>query len=136
MLDGDEIRHAIRQTGFDKESRKKHNLNVGFIASLFERQGNVVIVALISPYVDVRKKVRSMCTNFIEVYVATDLNVCIERDAKGLYKKALQGEITNFTGISDVYEFPEHPEVVVDTAKMSTEECTLRVFNFYRKKKK
>lgn len=135
MLDGDEIRHAIRQTGFDRESRKKHNLNVGFIASLFEKQGNIVIVALISPYEDVRNEIRKMCTNFIEVHVATELNVCIERDAKGLYKRALTGELINFTGISDPYDSPTKPEVVIDTAHMSTEECATKVFNFYRRRK-
>lgn len=135
MLDGDEIRHAIRQTGFDRESRKKHNRNVGFIASLFEKQGNIVIVALISPYEDVRNEIRSMCTNFIEVHVATELNVCIERDVKGLYKRALTGEITNFTGISDKYDSPSKPEVVIDTAQISTEECAMKVFNYYRRRK-
>ena len=133
MLDGDEIRQAIRQSGYDRESRRKHNLNVGFIASLFEKQGNIVIVALISPYDDVRNEIRNMCGNFIEVYVCTELQVCIDRDAKGLYKRAIAGELENFTGISDAYLPPSHPEVIVDTAMMSIEECTGKVFDFYRK---
>ncbi len=135
MLDGDEIRQAIRQTGFDRESRKKHNLNVGFIASLFEKQGNIVIVALISPYEDVRNEIRKMCTNFIEVHVSTELNVCIERDVKGLYKRAIAGELINFTGISDTYDVPSNAEVVIDTAQLSTEECATKIFNYYRRRK-
>lgn len=135
MLDGDEIRHAIRQTGFDRESRRKHNLNVGFIASLFEKQGNVVIVALISPYDDVRNEIRKLCGNFIEVYVCTELQVCIDRDAKGLYKRAIAGELENFTGISGDYFPPSDPEVIVDTASMSIKECTVKVFDFYRRQK-
>jgi adenylylsulfate kinase len=135
MLDGDEIRHAIHQTGYDRESRRKHNLNVGFIASLFEKQGNVVIVALISPYDDVRNEIRAMCGNFVEVYVSTDLQVCIDRDAKGLYKRALAGELENFTGISGDYFPPLNPEVIVDTSTMSIKECTVKVFDFYRRQK-
>lgn len=135
LLDGDEIRHAIRQTGYDRDSRRKHNLNVGFIASLFEKQGNIVIVALISPYDDVRNEIRNMCAMFIEVYVSTDLQVCIDRDAKGLYKRAIAGELENFTGISDSYFPPSQPEVVVETATMSIKECTVKILDFYRKQK-
>ena len=135
MLDGDEIRHAIRLSGYDRDSRRKHNLNVGFIASLFEKQGNIVIVALISPYDDVRNEIRALCGNFIEVYVSTELQVCIDRDAKGLYKRAIAGELEKFTGISDAYFPPLKPEVTVDTALMSIKECTLKIFDFYRKKR-
>jgi adenylyl-sulfate kinase len=115
ILDGDEIRTAIKLDGYDEESRKKHNRNVGYIASLFEKQGNVVIVALVSPYADVRNEVRNMCSNFIEVYVSTSLEVCKQRDNKGLYKKAIRGEIKNFTGISAPYEAPQNPELVLTT---------------------
>ncbi len=135
LLDGDEIRHAIRQSGFDHDSRRKHNLNVGYISSLFEKQGNIVIVALISPYEDIRNEIRAMCTNFIEVYVTTSLEVCIERDVKGLYKKAIAGEIKNFTGISDPYFPPTKPEVKIDTSEMTVEACVNKIFDTYRLKK-
>lgn len=135
LLDGDEIRHAIRQSGFDHDSRRKHNLNVGYISSLFEKQGNIVIVALISPYEDIRNEVRAMCSNFIEVYVTTSLEVCIERDVKGLYKKAIAGEIKNFTGISDPYFPPINPEVKIDTSEMTVEACVNKIFDTYRLKK-
>jgi adenylyl-sulfate kinase len=130
LLDGDEIRNVIKLTGFDEESRKKHNLNVGYMATLLEAQGNLVIVSLISPYKDIRKQIRAMCNRFIEVYVATSLSLCIQRDPKGLYKKALIGEIKDFTGISAPYEPPEHPELVLDTATASAEECADIIINY------
>ncbi len=133
ILDGDEIRHAIKQHGFDEDSRKKHNLNVGYIASLFEKQGNVVIVSLISPYDDIRNDVRQMCVNFIEVYVATDIDTCISRDTKGLYKKAQSGEIKDFTGISAPYYPPLNPEIILDTTKMTVSDCSDLILNFIKK---
>lgn|GEM_PF-479434 len=123
LLDGDEIRRMIRLTGFDEQSRKQHNLTVGYIASLFEQQGHVVIVSLISPYRDVRDEIRGMCRNFIEVYLSTSLAVCMQRDPKGLYKKALAGELPDFTGISAPYHAPEQPELTLDTAVESVADC-------------
>jgi len=128
LLDGDEIRKVIHQTGFDEESRKKHNLNVGYMASLLESQGKVVIVSLISPYIDTRNEIRTMCKNFIEVYVCTDIKVCIERDPKGLYAKAITGEIKDFTGISAPYYAPENPEVLLDTEVLGIAACTDKIF--------
>jgi len=128
LLDGDEIRKVIHQTGFDEESRKKHNLNVGYMASLLESQGNVVIVSLISPYMDTRKEIRGMCNKFIEVYVCTDLQVCMARDPKGLYAKAIAGEIKDFTGISAPYHAPENPEVILDAGVLSIAQCTQKIF--------
>lgn len=128
LLDGDEIRKVIHQTGFDEESRKKHNLNVGYMASLLESQGNVVIVSLISPYIDTRNEIRTMCKKFIEVHVCTDIKVCIQRDPKGLYAKAIAGEIKDFTGISAPYYAPENPEVLLDTAVLNIAACTAKIF--------
>jgi adenylylsulfate kinase len=132
LLDGDEIRHALQQHGFDEDSRKKHNLNIGYISSLLEKQGHVVIVSLISPYDDIRNEVRKMCSNFVEVYIATNLKTCISRDPKGLYKKAMQGEIKNFTGISAPYFPPLLPEITIDTLKMSLPECSNLILNFLK----
>jgi len=128
LLDGDEIRKVIHQTGFDEESRKKHNLNVGYMASLLESQGKVVIVSLISPYLDTRNEIRAMCKKFIEVYVCTDINICIQRDPKGLYAKAIAGEIKDFTGVSAPYYAPENPEVLLDTNVLSIAVCTDKIF--------
>ncbi len=128
LLDGDEIRKVIHQTGFDEESRKKHNLNVGYMASLLESQGKVVIVSLISPYKDIRNEIRAMCKKFVEVYVCTDIQVCMERDPKGLYAKAIAGEIKDFTGISAPYYAPENPEVLIDAGVLSVVHCTDKIF--------
>ena len=128
LLDGDEIRKVIHQTGFDEASRKKHNLNVGYMASLLESQGNVVIVSLISPYIDIRNEIRGMCKKFVEVHVNTDIKICIERDPKGLYAKAIAGEIKDFTGISAPYYAPENPEVLLDTGVLSITTCTDKIF--------
>lgn len=132
LLDGDILREVFKQHRYDEESRKKHNLNVGYIASLFEKQGNIVIVALISPYDDIRNEVRKMCTNFIEVYISTDLETCIKRDPKGLYKKALSGEIKEFTGISAPYFPPSNPELILDTNKYPATECTDLIMKFLK----
>ncbi len=128
LLDGDEIRKVIQQNGFDEASRKKHNLNVGYMASMLEAQGNIVIVSIISPYADVRNDIRKMCKNFIEVYVCTDIKVCIERDPKGLYVKAISGEIEDFTGISAPYFSPENPEIKIDTNLVSVKESVEIIF--------
>jgi adenylylsulfate kinase len=132
-LDGDEIRNAIKLHGFDEDSRKKHNLNVGYIASLFEKQGNIVIVSLISPYRDVRDEVRTMCNRFIEIYLATPLDICIARDPKGLYKKALSGEIKDFTGISAPYEEPLNPELSLDTSTMDVNGAVEKIMYLLKK---
>lgn len=119
LLDGDEIRKAIQLTSFDEGSRKQHNLKVGEMASALEAENKIVIVALISPYAEIRNSIRHKCKRFVEVYVATDINTCIERDPKGLYKKAISGEIKDFTGISAPYFPPEHPELIIDTTQLS-----------------
>ena len=133
LLDGDEIRNAIKLTGFDEESRKRHNLNVGYMAKLLEAQGKVVIVSLISPYDDIRNQIRGMCHKFIEIHVATDIKVCMERDPKGMYKKAIRGEIKDFTGISAPYYPPANPELVLDTAVMSADECASKIIKELKK---
>jgi len=133
LLDGDEIRNTLRVKMFDEDSRKKHNLYVGYLASILEKQGHIVIVSLISPYADIRNEVRGMCKNFIEVYVSTNIEICIQRDTKGHYKKAISGEIKDFTGISAPYFPPSNPEVIIDNGVKAFEECTDIVFDFYKK---
>ncbi len=132
LLDGDEIRKAIKLTGFDEESRKRHNLNVGYMAKILESQGKLVIVSLISPYADIRDQIRAMCERFTEVYVSTDISICIQRDSKGLYEKAIKGEIKDFTGISAPYYPPEKAELVIDTATVSVEQGTQLIINVLR----
>jgi adenylylsulfate kinase len=136
LLDGDQIRKVIKETGYDYYSRRKHNLNVAYMASLFERQGNVVIVSLISPYRDVRNECRAICNNFIEVFIDTPLEVCEQRDVKGLYRKARTGEIENFTGISSPYEESYAREITIFTPSESIESSAKIIFNYLKNKKK
>lgn len=131
-LDGDEIRNIIPNIGFDEESRKKHNLNVGYMAAMIEKQGNTVIVSLISPYNDIREKIRKECKNFIEVFVSTDFETCKNRDTKGLYAKAISGEIKNFTGFTSPYDIPLTPEIVLDTDKLDVKSCSKKVYDYYK----
>ncbi len=121
-LDGDVVRSVFPATGFTKKDRDEHIRRIGFIASLLERNGVIVIASFVSPYQDARLAVRRMCRRFIEVYVATSLQECERRDPKGLYKKARAGQITHFTGISDPYEIPQIPEVIINTEGCSVED--------------
>ncbi len=126
-LDGDTIREIFPQTGFTREDREQHVRRVGYLASRLENQGIFVIASLISPYEESRNFVRSLCKNFIEVHVATTLEECKKRDPKGLYKKVERGEIKGFTGIDDPYEVPAHPELRLETANASVQECAKNV---------
>jgi len=132
-LDGDTVRDIFPNTGFTKEARDEHVKRIGFIASLLERNGVVVIVSLISPYRESREFVRNMCGNFIEVYVSASLEECERRDVKGLYERVRKGEIKNFTGIDDPYEKPEHPEIVIDTESYSIEESAGMILQYLKR---
>jgi len=131
-LDGDSIRAVFPQTGFTKEARDEHIRRIGFLSSLLERHGVIVIAAFISPYREARADVRRMCKNFIEVYVETSLEECERRDPKGLYKKVRAGQIAHFTGVSDPYEPPQEPEIVIRTEgssiKASLQELIKKAF--------
>lgn len=123
VLDGDEIRRTLYPNlGFSKEAREMHNRVVIHMAKLLSRNGVVVIVSLISPYRAVREYARKEIGNFIEVYINAPLEVRIQRDPKGLYRKAMRGEISGLTGYDGVYEEPENPEVTIDSSKMSPDE--------------
>jgi adenylyl-sulfate kinase len=123
MLDGDVLRDILDRKGFDEMSRKRHNLQVGRLAALLEAQGHLVIVTLISPFADVRAEIRSFCLNFHEVYINAPLQVCIARDPKGLYGKALSNELKDFTGLSSPYDAPRKAEVEICTDKVSIAEA-------------
>ena len=129
LLDGDEIRNIVGAQGFDEESRKRHNLYVGYMASLLEAAGKIVFVSLISPFTETRDRIRKMCNHFLEVYLSTDLDTCIKRDPKGLYSKALKGEIKDFTGISSPYFPPLNPELVIDTGVINARESLKKILD-------
>jgi len=128
LLDGDEVRtHLSKGLGFSKDDRDTNIRRIGYVARLVARSGGVAITAAISPYREVRDEVRSQTRGFVEVFVRAPLDTLVERDTKGLYRKAIAGEIANFTGVSDPYEEPLHPEVVCDTSKESVAESVAKV---------
>jgi adenylylsulfate kinase len=124
ILDGDEVRKNLSKgLGFSKEDRDTNILRIGFVANLLTRNGVATICCPISPYKETRDACRELIGEFVEVYVhATVDEIASNRDPKGLYKKALAGEITGFTGVDDPYEVPENPELVVDTESQTPEE--------------
>jgi adenylylsulfate kinase len=134
-LDGDSIRDIFPKTGFSKEDRDKHIKRIGFLASKLEKNGVIVIASFISPYQETRDFVRNLCNNFIEVHVATPLNICEKRDVKGLYKKVRNGEIKNFTGVDDPYEIPNNPEITIDTTHMKVEDSVNEVIKYFNTRK-
>ena len=122
-LDGDIVRQSLtRDLGFSKEDRNKNIERVTFVAKLLTRNGVAVLCSFISPYIARRDKTRQEIGNFVECYVECPLETLVERDVKGLYKKALAGEIQNFTGVSDPYEAPPNPEITVNSATQTIDE--------------
>ena len=118
VLDGDEIRtNLCQELGFSREDRDTNIARIGYVAGKLAKHGVAVVVAAISPYQEARDKVRASVTNFVEVHVAAPVETCAQRDVKGLYAKALAGEISNFTGVSDPYEPPPEPELVLHTER-------------------
>jgi adenylyl-sulfate kinase len=127
-LDGDIVRRSLtRDLGFSKEDRDRNIDRVTFVAKLLTRNGVATLCSFISPYREVRARSRREIGDFVEVYCYAPLDTLIERDVKGLYKKALDGEIEHFTGISDPYEPPEDPEVTIDSGKESIGESLHKI---------
>ena len=130
LLDGDVVRtHLSKGLGFSKEDRDTNIRRIGFVCELLTRNGVIAIVAAISPYRDVREEVRARIGAFVEVYVTCPVEVLAERDVKGLYKKALAGEIPSFTGISDPYEPPVGPEITVDSSEETVDQSVEKVWS-------
>ncbi|HKX46580.1 MAG TPA: adenylyl-sulfate kinase [Planctomycetota bacterium] len=133
-LDGDEVRENLSKgLGFSKEDRDTNIRRIGYVANLLSRNGVCAITAAISPYAEVRNECRKMAqVPFVEIYVQAPLEVVEERDTKGLYKKARQGIIKNFTGISDPYEAPERPELTIPTHELSIEQSGEKILGYLR----
>ena len=124
VLDGDEVRKGLSSDlGFDRKAREAHAGRVTYVAKVLTRNGVIPIVALISPYASSRARARSEIGRFVEIYVTTPIEVCEERDVKGLYKKAHQGLVHDMTGVDDPYEVPESPDIRVDTVGRTPAEC-------------
>ena len=133
VFDGDNVRHGLcSDLGFTEQDRAENIRRVGEMAKLFVEAGVIALTAFISPYQADRDRVRQLMPDgdFIEIYCNCSLEECERRDVKGLYKKARQGEIPNFTGISAPYEAPQHPELEVNTGSRSLTECVNQVINY------
>lgn len=131
ILDGDIVRTNLSKgLGFSKEDRDTNIRRIGFVSGLLSRNGVIAIVAAISPYRRLRREVRATTKNFVEVFTYCPLSTLVERDVKGLYKKALAGEIKNFTGVSDPYEVPESPEVRTDSSTETPDESVDAVWSY------
>ncbi len=130
ILDGDEVRLRLSKgLGFSKEDRDENIRRISYVAKIITRCGAVAVTCAISPYKSIRQEARQEIQNFIEVFVDCDLDECVKRDVKGLYKKALSGEIKNFTGISDPYEKPDNPEITVNTSSETIEQSLKIIVN-------
>jgi adenylylsulfate kinase len=137
LLDGDVVRtHLTKGLGFSKEDRDTNVLRIGWVCQLLVRHGAAAITAAISPYRDTRDQVRAMVEaaggpgSFVEVHVDASVEVCARRDVKGLYAKAISGDIPQFTGVSDPYEAPTHAEIVLHTESEALDESTGRVLDY------
>lgn len=137
VLDGDNIRHGLNAgLGFSKEDRKENIRRIGEVSKLFVDSGQIVCTAFISPFIEDREQVRTLFPDgeFIEVYVKCPISICENRDPKGLYKKARSGEIMEFTGISSPYEEPIHPELVIETDKLTISQSVDTIITYLREK--
>lgn len=131
VLDGDVIRTNLSKgLGFSREDRDTNIRRIGFVCRLLSRNGVIVIAAAISPYRQLRDEVRASTTNFVEVFTDCDLATLVRRDVKGLYRRALAGQIQNFTGVSDPYEAPPNPEVRTDSASQTEEQSVDAVWRY------
>src|SRR5437016_4989527 len=135
LLDGDEVRTNLSKgLGFSKEDRDTNIRRIGYVARLLARNGVISITAAISPYREIRDEIRAHADEesvpFIEVHANATLDALVARDVKGLYKKALAGEIANFTGVSDPYEAPHTPEIEVRTDRDSVDESTIQILSY------
>ena len=129
-LDGDVVRtHLSKGLGFTREDRDENIRRIAWVAALGTRHGATMLVSAISPYTDGRREAREQIGSFVEVYVKCSLDELIERDPKGLYARALAGEIENFTGVNDPYEAPVSPEIVVETDMESVEQSAARILD-------
>jgi len=138
VLDGDEVRTGLnRDLGFSYEDRGENIRRIGEVAKLFVDAGLVILTAFISPYRKHRRIARNLVEprEFVEIYLRCPIDICEKRDIKGLYQKARNGILKQFTGVSDPYEEPINPEIVLETDKMSIEECVVKIISFLQEKK-
>ena len=133
-IDSKDIRELIPDIGFSREERNQHIKRVGHLVSTLQNNSISTIASFVSPYVQSRNIIKEMTVNPIIVYIKADIKSCQERDYKGVYEKALSGELENFTGISDVYEEPINPDIIIDTDAISIDDAATKIVKFVKKK--
>ena len=134
ILDGDELVKQLKLDDWSRESRINHSERVAYLAKSFLERDISVCVAKISPYKEMKTVAKSIMKDyqFIELFVKCSLTVCEKRDVKGMYKKARNGELDNFSGVTSPYEIPENPELIVDTENNTVEDCVLHILNYLK----
>ncbi len=132
-IDSKDIRELVPNIGFSREDRNRHMLRIGHLIRTLQKNSISTIASFVSPYRESRKTIREMVKNNIVVYLKANIETCKKRDYKGVYAKAITGELQNFSGINDVYEEPEHAEIVIDTEKTDLEEATKIIVKYIKK---
>ena len=132
-LDSKDIRDVVPDIGFTREDRNRHMRRIGHLIKTLQNNSVSTVASFVSPYRESRKAIRDMVQNNIMVYLKTDIETCIERDYKGVYEKALKGDLKNFSGINDVYEEPQHAEIVIDTNNTSVDEAVQEIVKYIKK---
>ena len=133
-LDSKDIRELIPNIGFSREDRNRHMHRIGHLIKTLQHNSISTVASFVSPYRESRKAIREMVKNNIVVYLKADIKSCKARDYKGVYEKALKGKLQNFTGVNDIYEEPQHAEIVIDTDKTSVDEAVKIIIEFIKKK--
>jgi adenylylsulfate kinase len=133
-LDSKDIRDVVPDIGFSREDRNRHMHRIGHLIKTLQHNSISTVASFVSPYRESRKAIREMVKNNVVVYLKADIESCKARDYKGVYEKALRGELQNFTGINDVYEEPQHAEIVIDTDQVSVNEAVVIIVEFIKKK--
>jgi len=132
-IDSKDIRELIPNVGFSREDRNRHMKRIGHLIQTLQKNSISTVASFVSPYKESRKIIRVMVKNNIVVYVKADVGTCKKRDYKGVYEKALKGELKNFTGISDIYEKPQHAEIVIDTETTTPDEAAEIIFQYVKR---
>ena len=132
-LDSKDIRDVVPNIGYSREDRNRHMKRVGHLIKTLQNNSISTVASFVSPYRESRKAIREMVKNNVVVYLKADIETCKKRDYKGVYEKALKGELQNFSGINDVYEEPQHAEIVIDTDKLSIDEAVAIIVKYIKK---
>lgn len=132
-IDSKDIRDLVPDIGFSRDDRNRHMHRIGHLIKTLQHNSISTVASFVSPYRESRKAIREMVKNNIVVYLKADIETCKKRDYKGKYAKALKGELQNFTGVNDIYEEPQHAEIIIDTDKLSVEEATQTIVKYIKK---